>query len=242
MKNKNLLIFLNVYLFIFTLNAQDMIPQGTKISEQEFKELLKNFGGKRYVKKAERIFSALEVYGLNDYRVIAVKDKNEIILYSKEEKRYFDDINDKPFKDPITQEFLKKVGEYSKQLPQMLGVDEKLFDKSMESLDLVDSLLAKLEDADELDEAPLFYPLIAYCGEVVIHQTNGIWELKKVGKGTQLYIKMPNKKEVKIFEIIKHELINGIHRYHLIASIRSEMGFIPSLKGGTPRIVNPNKN
>jgi hypothetical protein len=231
-----LLVFLTIDAF-----AQHMEPQGQKISEQEFAQLLKKYAGRRYVKKNERIFSATAVYGLKDYRIIAVKKNGEIIIYGREQVLWFDKQDEALRLEVLELSFLEKVPEKAGELPGLLGIGAGDLDGSRESIHLLDSVLADLEERGELDENSLFSSTVAYCGQILVRYTDGHWSLEKKGRDTRLFIVTADKRKIPIAEIITSQFINGVFRHRFASAILMEIRNNRYLKLADPPIVDPTK-
>lgn len=80
-----------------------------------------------------------------------------------------------PLKEmPLGDDFFTRIPSLVDSLPSLLCMEKDALDGTLESLHQIDIVLSELDITHE-DLVELFPHLIAYCGEVLIQQSNGRW-------------------------------------------------------------------
>lgn len=194
---------------------------------EEAQAKIENERGRKAIKKVTDFFSAEKVYLFRNGETIVIYNRDSIYLYNYEESKQLIYQMNNNILNKLDLSFLDEKKQNLDDLARILNWGIQQLDYSMNSVDKLDSILAKMESRGELDQNAIYKPLITYIGEVIMKNTNGgKWEvvhsdsMEFATKDGELVIRLSNKHFINLPQMIKTMLINGtFNRYSLISKV-----------------------
>ncbi|MEM6298117.1 MAG: hypothetical protein AAF740_05445, partial [Bacteroidota bacterium] len=134
------------------------------------------------------------------------------------------------FHKPLDENFIAAIPGLIQDLSFFLDIPISELDRSLESLNKIDSTITKLYEAHEMDidRKKLMLPLIAYVGEVIISEKNRTWEV---------IIEENNEKSI----YIKGQDGHVYDFYPKLSYECQELRFVPFVNAVVPWVLSPKK-
>lgn len=177
----------------------DTDMKGKKIKKQEVGRLLKDFAGKMDKSIFDSIpyepYGKEEFYRLSDNRILFKLDEGDGVLYNSLEDILEIYSTDWVAKIPKADEkFLTQIPALVKELRDTLKLNLRMSDK-LNDLSKLDSAIRTRGGITSVNAYEHLLPLVAYCGQVMVNETGGKWEVKRENEGEpQLFVKGPDGK------------------------------------------------
>ncbi len=181
-----------------------------RLKKKEVKEILiKLEGCENNSILRETSFNLLpdeKVYILSDGSILLKLERGDGVLYPS--KKYLVDIlSGDTFEEyPVPDEcFLEDIPLHIQKLADRVGLSLTLND-CLDDLYKLDEVLHRI-DLINLSEEEYLLPLTAYCGQIIVNETSGIWEVFREGDGPpQVRIKGKGGKVYDFYVHVMHEL------------------------------------
>jgi hypothetical protein len=192
MGNRVILIICFVSVFNICFSQHDM--KGKKIKKKEVEKLIKEFGGRvdRSILDSVPLdlYGDEEIYRLSDNRILFKLDEGDGMLYNSLKDILEIYSTDSVAKIPKADEkFLIQIPALVKELSDTLKLNLKMSDK-LNDLSKLDSAIRARGGITSVNAYEHLLPLVAYCGQVMVNETGGIWEVKRENEGEpQLFVK-----------------------------------------------------
>ncbi len=229
------------------INIQGKSFSGNTLPSEEVKKMSIDFKAKKAAQKITEYLHADSTLMLEDGRLIATFFGKNVIFSQDATSAIINEVDAGLFA-PITKDFIIKIPVYIDTLANILDIESSYLNGTLMSIEIIDSTIYKLEKAHKLNEGRIFFPLFAYCGEVMRQLTAGEWvieqktleeikavELEKQMLGNMIrhnegkyniFIHSKNGEKYDPYGLIQRELIRGFKKYSLLSKIKSELGII----------------
>ncbi|SCC64303.1 hypothetical protein GA0116948_1295 [Chitinophaga costaii] len=210
----------------------------TKITMKEAEELLSSNKHKAIVPKVLKYLKAEKAFILkkDERTIIFYNDRDVKIIPFAELFNYIIEMDRVFLSDPKPEEVILNVVSNIEKFKKLFRVPDEKFTYSIDVLKHVDKMYSKLE-SEGVNEAEMFYPLVSYCGELLIRLTKGNWQVGKNNSGKPVpIIKGEDGKVYDPYFSISEILVNGHKPYSFQVAIKSQ------LEENKLKLANPAKN
>jgi hypothetical protein len=189
------------------------IKKEGRITQPQVEHLIQQFDGKEsYHSKLLDVVYPSKLIVLKDGRVI-VQQKNGVIIHPSINALL--ELLDEPDSEPIVDEsFLTQIPVLIDRLSELLGVELSMNDK-ISDLAKADTALSRI-GMGNLPEEDYLFPMVAYVGQVIANETNGMWEVRRVDdEDARLWIVGADEKEYDPFYDLDEYIRNGVEYFNL---------------------------
>lgn len=230
-------------LLLFKANAQqehdkEIKMNATKITMKEAEELLLSNKHKAIVPKVLKYLKAEKAFILkkDERTIIFYNDRDVQIVPFAELFNYIIEMDRVFLSDPKPEEIILNVDSNLEKFKKLFQLQDEKFSYSTDILKHLDTIYSKLEGRG-VSEAEMFYPLVSYCGELLIRLTKGNWQVGKNNAGKPVpVIKGEDGKEYDPYSSISEILVNGHKPYSFQVAIKSQ------LEENKLKVANPVQN
>jgi hypothetical protein len=169
---------------------------GKAIGARSARKVMREIGGqpdRELAAEYERVVAPLarpdqDVVRLNDGRVVWISYGSANIYASADDYRallaHAEESSQLEWQHPLGSEFadgqafIEAVPQLVQQLPAKLHLEVSDLNRSLDSLDYIDRVVARLGGPECLDDPAILAPIVAYVGEVMREATGGRWEVR----------------------------------------------------------------
>ena len=183
-----------VICFAFNICFSQHYMKGKKIKKTEVEQLVKEFGGRVDRGILDSIpldlYGNEEIYRLSNNRILLKLDKGDGMLYnSVKDILEIYSTNWLARIPKADEKFLKHIPVLIEALSDTLKLNLKSSDR-LADLSKLDSAILERGGITSVNAEDHLLQLAAYCGQVVVNETGGIWVVKREnGGGPQLFVK-----------------------------------------------------
>lgn len=195
-------------------NNDAMKKKGQKLNKKEVENILKEFNGKVDRSLLDSIptdvYGDEEIYRLSDGRILFKLSKGDGMVYSslKDILELF--TTDHVSKIPkVDEKFLTRIPALIKELSDSLKLNLSTSDK-LDDLLKLDSAIKAKGGITSINVEEHLLPLVAYCGQVIVNETGGVWEVRRENEGEpQLFVKGSGDKLYDPYNPVLKEIIDA---------------------------------
>ena len=208
-----------------------------RITQAQIKHLTQQFDGKEtYHSKISNVVYPSTLITLKDGRVI-IQQKSGGIIHPSINALL--DLLEKPDHEPFVDEsFLTQIPALIDRLSELLEVELSVDDKAGD-LAKADAALGRI-GMRNLPEEDYLFPMVAYAGQVIANETDGMWEVRRVDDGdARLWIIGADEKEYDPFYDLDEYIRNGVEYFTLTDYVDDKLnpsGFFEADEAGKERL------
>ena len=198
--------------------------KGKKLKKKEVELLIKEFNGKVDRRVLDSIPTDLygdeEIYRLSDNRILFKLQKGDGIVYNsmKDVLEIFN--TDHVSKIPkVDEKFLTHIPSLIKELGDTLKLNLSASDK-LDDLSRLDSAISAKGGITSVNVEDHLLPLVAYCGQILVNETSGVWEVRRENEGEpQLFVKGSDGKLYDAYNPVLKEVLDASDEFSFAAII-----------------------